>query len=583
MLAAVFFAAGIALTDGNAVFLLFPIVSLPFLRRDLALWLALCALFAFGVCSFSLARARTSVFSFAAGEYELVGTIEEIGADSVTLTGVTLNGERADSDVIAYVEGELRIGDEISGSAWLSPVAAEEASDVAGHVKYRASLEDCQVSDGSFSLFRLVRREIYEALFSHLEGESAAVAYALMIGSTDFVSEGVLTQVRYGGVAHIFAVSGLHIGIVYAGLTGLLRLLKCNGAAAFVLSVSGIVLYAGVCDFTASSMRAVAMCSVLGCNRLLGRKHDGLNALGYAVIFVLLFSPGAYFTVGFRLSVLACLGIILYADRFARLRSPIAASFGVTASAQAFTFPVLIDVFGYCSAPSLLLNLILVPLVAPLMGALFVGVIGCMAGASFCMLPAAGILKIFLWLVSLADFSKLLFCGFAFGLAALPYYASLLVASGLFRLSARMRARLSLCLAAACVAALTLSHPPFYEVRLASNRSGVAVRAESASLLVVTRPYSAQKLLFSVGLTEADAVLFLCEEEELTFAAELVYVREDVEGEISVRYLGGNSCLVSCGGYLFSVNAPAAGADAALSLGGEQIWYVIGGRLWQKE
>ena len=40
---------------------------------------------------------------------------------------------------------------------------------------------------------------------------------------------------------------------------------------------------------------------------------------------------------------------------------------------------------------------------------------------------------------------------------------------------------------------------------------------------------------------------------------------------------------VSCGGYLFSVNAPAAGADAALSLGGEQIWYVIGGRLWQKE
>ena len=86
MLAAVFFAAGIALTDGNAVFLLLPIVSLPFLRRDLALWLALCALFAFGVCSFSLARARTSVFSFAAGEYELVGTIEEIGADSVTLT-----------------------------------------------------------------------------------------------------------------------------------------------------------------------------------------------------------------------------------------------------------------------------------------------------------------------------------------------------------------------------------------------------------------------------------------------------------------------------------------------------------------
>ena len=583
MLAAVFFAAGIALTDGNAVFLLFPIVSLPFLRRDLALWLALCALFAFGVCSFSLARARTSVFSFAAGEYELVGTIEEIGADSVTLTGVTLNGERADSDVIAYVEGELRIGDEISGSAWLSPVAAEEASDVAGHVKYRASLEDCQVSDGSFSLFRLVRREIYEALFSHLEGESAAVAYALMIGSTDFVSEGVLTQVRYGGVAHIFAVSGLHIGIVYAGLTGLLRLLKCNGAAAFVLSVSGILLYAGVCGFTASSMRAVAMCSVLGWNKLLGRKYDGLNALGYAVIFVLLFSPGAYYTVGFRLSVLACLGIILFADRFAALRSPVASAFGVTASAQVFTFPVLIDVFGYCSAPSLLLNLILVPLVAPLMGALFVGVIGCMAGASFCMLPAAGILKIFLWLVSLADFSKLLFCGFAFGLAALPYYASLLVASGLFRLSARMRARLSLCLAAACVAALTLSHPPFYEVRLASNRSGVAVRTESASLLVVTRPYSAQKLLFSVGLTEADAVLFLCEEQELTFAAERVYVREDVEGEISVRYLGGNSCLVSCGGYLFSVNAPAAGADAALSLGGEQIWYVIGGRLWQKE
>ncbi len=112
---------------------------------------------------------------------------------------------------------------------------------------------------------------VYEVLHAHLSKTQADTAYALLTGNA-------------GGVAHIFAVSGLHIGILYAALSFAFKKLKKYRV---LPALAAVILYAAFCGFSVSSVRAVIMCAVLGIYNALGRKYDFLGAIAFASSAVL--------------------------------------------------------------------------------------------------------------------------------------------------------------------------------------------------------------------------------------------------------------------------------------------------------
>ena len=128
------------------------------------------------------------------------------------------------------------------------------------------------------------------------------------------------------GVAHVLAISGLHIGLVATLAYGAWWWLLARSqyvllmwsvpklAALFTLPV--VLLYAGLAGGSVSTLRAVIMVAVFLTARLLDREGEVFRSLALAALIVSLIWPGAVFDVSFQLSFVAVLAIFLGLHRF---------------------------------------------------------------------------------------------------------------------------------------------------------------------------------------------------------------------------------------------------------------------------
>ena len=357
------------------------------------------------------------------------------------------------------------------------------------NVKYTCTVNGGLEAKRGFSLFGNVRSAMRKALYDNLDKDTAAVAYAMITGNTQGVDEGTTESFRYGGIAHIFAVSGLHIGIVYGVFSFLFKKLRINAFAAFALCLAPVIFYAGVCGFTLSSVRALIMCAVSAAAKLVHKKHDGLNALSVAVILILLITPLSLFFVGFQLSVcaVAAIFILKLPKRLPRfLRIPLAA--------QAGTLPVLLVNFGYLSGSGLLLNILVLPLLSVIFVITFVCTILCTVlpfiasiVLPYTLLPLKAVISFLIG----AGFEKAIISGFGAGVFVPVYYLGLIVISD--KLNIKLLYRLS---AAACavlfltVYVILRSVYPFngFYVTVSGYHGGgcVILKSHGENVLIVT-------------------------------------------------------------------------------------------------
>lgn len=169
------------------------------------------------------------------------------------------------------------------------------------------------------------------------------------------------------GISHVLALSGMHIGIVWFLLNGLLGIFL---GKRFEWLKWGIVtamlwIFAFVVGLEASVVRAVMMCMCLGLGRLAGARPMSVNTLAVAAFFMLLYNPFYLFDVGFQLSFVAVLSILLfYPLVYAcipvknRLGRFLWGTMAVTISAQIGTSPLVMYYFSNVSACFLVTNLI---------------------------------------------------------------------------------------------------------------------------------------------------------------------------------------------------------------------------------
>ena len=182
-----------------------------------------------------------------------------------------------------------------------------------------------------------------------------------------------MSRFRQLGVSHILVVSGLHMTILAGFMQFLLCRFPIRKAVRNALTALVLVLFLALSGFQPSACRGAAMYGVLLLADSTGRRADSLNSLGLAVLLVCLFAPFSGGDLGFALSVLATLGIVvlyrpvyqaLAGKRLAglarRLWKPVAASLAVTAAALLGTFPVQLAVFGGLPLLTPLANLLLV-------------------------------------------------------------------------------------------------------------------------------------------------------------------------------------------------------------------------------
>lgn len=207
-----------------------------------------------------------------------------------------------------------------------------------------------------------------------IEGDELAVLSALTLGDKTDLSESVRESYSVAGVSHVLALSGLHIGLLYALAFFLLRPLLLGGQSGRVLRSLLLILllwlFAFFTGLSPSVVRSAAMFSIWALADLCGRQSFSLNTLALTAWLMLLVRPVWLFDVGFQLSFAAVLSILLFQPFLYRL-CPVRHRAGtylwglvsVSVAAQLGTAPLVLFYFSRFSTHFLLTNLLVVPLV----------------------------------------------------------------------------------------------------------------------------------------------------------------------------------------------------------------------------
>lgn len=227
-------------------------------------------------------------------------------------------------------------------------------------------------------LYRLAAsyRTQIENLYRRLgiEGDELAVLSALTLGDKTDLSESVRESYSVAGVSHVLALSGLHIGLLYALAFFLLCPLLLGGQSGRVLRSLLLILllwlFAFFTGLSPSVVRSAAMFSIWALADLCGRQSFSLNTLALTAWLMLLVRPVWLFDVGFQLSFAAVLSILLFQPFLNRL-CPVRHRAGtylwglvsVSVAAQLGTAPLVLFYFSRFSTHFLLTNLLVVPLV----------------------------------------------------------------------------------------------------------------------------------------------------------------------------------------------------------------------------
>lgn len=233
---------------------------------------------------------------------------------------------------------------------------------------------------------------------SGLSGDQYAIASAMALGDKSALTPELKDTYAKTGASHILALSGLHLGIIYALLSMLIvgRRWQMITQVAIILSIWAFVFLVGM---SASVVRSAVMLTVYALLAIGHRQKMSVNTLAFTAIVMLLISPQALFDVGFQMSFMAVFTILLFVPLFYR---PFSAEYlmthcvvnwlwgmvAVTIAAQIGVTPLIAYYFGRFSCYFLLTNFIVIPaatlilylslgtLLIPAIGVLLAGIVG---------------------------------------------------------------------------------------------------------------------------------------------------------------------------------------------------------------
>ena len=186
----------------------------------------------------------------------------------------------------------------------------------AGWTKTQVNLQPLSLAERAKIRLMRFRQKGVEALHNAgLNEEELAVVSAMVLGDKSSLTKELRETYSVSGASHVLALSGLHLGIIYFLLSFLFVRMGWRVAGQlFTLPV--IWLFAMMVGFSPSIVRAATMLTVYGIVALLGRSAFSLNTLSLAAIVMLVFNPLALWDVGFQLSFMAVLGIIVFFPPF---------------------------------------------------------------------------------------------------------------------------------------------------------------------------------------------------------------------------------------------------------------------------
>lgn len=254
-----------------------------------------------------------------------------------------------------------------------------------------------------------IKDKLRESNSKILPFPQSEILAAMTLGDSGLLPEYVKESFSKTGIRHIVAISGMHIAIIIGMLSAILSKTKLNRWTFLLVSLF-LIFYVILVGYPASAVRAGIMGSVLLLADNVRRKYFAERALCMAAFVMLLWNPLLLkYDVGFQLSFLAVLGILLSAPFFEKHLKFLKFEWlkkitAITLAAQVFTLPILIYNFGIFSTVSPLANILVVPLLPLVMFGGFLAMISGIFSEWLGIFLAFPVYLILKYIIFLSDF-----------------------------------------------------------------------------------------------------------------------------------------------------------------------------------
>ncbi len=255
-----------------------------------------------------------------------------------------LKGRRVRLSVRTKVPATLESGDKISIRALLEPMRGRitpDGFDFAQHNRYQGiaaqgfavsevAIEQPAYIDSWQATIQNIRSAIAIRILTHVDQPLGGVAVALTTGHRQYIDNQTAANLRDSGLAHLLAISGLHMGLITGAAFFIFELLfaaiptvslryQPRKVAAVIAWLFGLA-YLALSGGSTSTIRAFIMVSIAILAVLTDRRVISLRSVSIAALVVLILSPQAIFSVSFQMSFAATIGIVIAYDQFNKSR-----------------------------------------------------------------------------------------------------------------------------------------------------------------------------------------------------------------------------------------------------------------------
>lgn len=261
-----------------------------------------------------------------------------------------------------------------------------------------------------------IRNYALDNIDSRLSARVAPLTKALILGYKNELTVETKNDFSRSGVAHIMAVSGMHVGFVVAPFWLIIPWLwqrRYGKAGGLLIITLLLLLYAGLTGFSPSVCRASLMLWLFVYARLYNKLKDSINLAGVAVIILLIIDPFYLYNIGFQLSFGAVFTILLLIPKIQNnipwryrfgWRGMVVSTVTMSVVVQISLFPILVYYFGEFSIIGPIANTLVLPLLPVTLPAGFaVAMVGTSLADQLMALAAWPIEMVFLWVENVAS------------------------------------------------------------------------------------------------------------------------------------------------------------------------------------
>ncbi|MCQ3937605.1 MAG: hypothetical protein DPW18_11240 [Chloroflexi bacterium] len=222
-----------------------------------------------------------------------------------------------------------------------------------------------------------LKERLLENTYRLFPDPEASLFAGILFGVDTGLPKNLRDAFKNTGTAHIIAISGFNIAIIAGLFFSIFKSLLRDERLGAFLAVVFVFLYAFLVGGDPAVVRAAFMGSASLFARQVGRRNAGMNTLAFVALIMALINPLALWDVGFQLSFLATLGLILYAEPFSNFTASLIAKLTredtgaviriineniiLTLAAQVMTIPIMAYYFNRISLISFAANPFILP------------------------------------------------------------------------------------------------------------------------------------------------------------------------------------------------------------------------------